>query len=115
VFVLHGVAQLARVRWLESALQALALVTVGAAAMATAAYLVAIWISPPRTPDGHPVMPIGQAALGLLVAVVSGVLLLVQYIRRWRHEPARRTVSLLVHLAGVVTLAAAVYKGVRYL
>ena len=113
LFALHGVSQLARVRWLETAAQLVALCLTGGAAAATAAYQLAIWIAPARTAEGHPVMPVGQAFLGLLAGVLAGVALLVLYLRRWRREPARATVRLLLHLAGLVSLAAAIYTTLR--
>jgi hypothetical protein len=113
LFALHGLARLARVRWLETATQLVALCLTGGAAAATAAYQVSIWIAPARTAEGHPVMPVGQAFLGLLAGVLAGVVLLVLYLRRWRHEPARSTVGLLLHLAGLVALAVALYTTLR--
>jgi len=39
----------------------------------TAAWQVVIHIFPPRTPDGYPVMPIGQALIGLPVGALTGL------------------------------------------
>ena len=93
--------------------QLAALCLTGAAAAATAAYQLAIWVAPARTADGHPVMPVGQAFIGLLAGALAGVVLLVLHLRRWRREPARSTVSLLLHLAGLVTLGVAVFTTLR--
>jgi hypothetical protein len=37
-------------------------------------YGLAILVSPPHTPDGHPVMPIGQAAFAIAFAPALGVI-----------------------------------------
>lgn len=113
LFVLHGLGHLGRLRWLETASQATAMIGVSAAAAGASAYMLAIWIAPPVTSDGQMVMPVGQALLGLLGAAAAGIAALVLYIRRWRHEPARSTARWLVHLAGLVTLGAAAYAALR--
>jgi hypothetical protein len=113
LFALHGLGRLARIGWLVTVTQLVALCTTGAAAAASAGYGLAIWLAPARTADGHPVMPIGQAFIGLLAGALFGVVLLVLYLRRWRRPPARRTVDLLLHLAGLLTLVIAVYSAVR--
>lgn len=35
-------------------------------------YGIAVVVSPPRTSDGHPVMPIGQVAFALFVSPIVG-------------------------------------------
>lgn len=35
-------------------------------------YEMAVVVSPPRTSDGHPVMPIGQVAVALLASPIAG-------------------------------------------
>lgn len=42
-------------------------------AIAVATYHLATWLSPPRTADDHPVMPIGHAFLGALAGGVAAV------------------------------------------
>jgi hypothetical protein len=40
-------------------------------AIAVATYHLATWVSPPRTSDGHPVMPLGHAIVGALAGGVA--------------------------------------------
>jgi len=49
----------------------LAFVVVGGAALPVL-YMLAITVVPNRTPDGHPVMPIGQVGFAILGAPVAG-------------------------------------------
>ena len=77
-------------RWIGPAVLGVACFVVAWLAIAVATYHVAIWLHPARTSDGlHRVMPIGQAALGALVAtVVTGLLLVVILVgRRQRRGP----------------------------
>jgi hypothetical protein len=48
----------------------------GALALASALIALALWWFPAQTPDGHPVMPIGQVLLGGTFGAVLGVALL---------------------------------------
>jgi hypothetical protein len=75
----------------------------------TAVYSLSVVLVPPRS-GGHPTMPIGQAALGLLAALGMAVALPVALARRAvpRHPAAERAVLGLVFLfQGVWALVAA--------
>jgi hypothetical protein len=52
----------------------LVFVVVTAAGLPALAWL-AVAVVPPRTPDGHPVMPMGQAAFAIVFAPVLGLIL----------------------------------------
>jgi hypothetical protein len=54
--------------WLRTLL---AFVVVGGASWPLL-YLVAVTVVPPRTPDGHPVMPIGQVFFATLASPLVG-------------------------------------------
>jgi hypothetical protein len=51
----------------------LAVVLVGGVALPLL-HFVALTVHPPRTPDGHPVMPIGQVGFAILFAPVLGAI-----------------------------------------
>jgi hypothetical protein len=67
----------------------------------------ALRVSPPVTPDGHPVMPIGQALVGMLVGGVAGLVVATRgSLRHPRRDRGReRTV---LHAVGALLLVAAV-------
>ena len=51
-------------------------------ASAVAIYHLAVWLAPPRTLDGHPVMPIGQVFIaGFGATVLAGALIVVLIVR----------------------------------
>jgi O-antigen/teichoic acid export membrane protein len=58
-----------RFRWLR----ALLVFVVATGALIPALAWFACVVAPPRTSDGHPVMPMGQAAFGILFGPVLGL------------------------------------------
>jgi len=79
-------------RWVGPAMFGLAALTAVWIAVAFVTYQIAIWIHPARTADGlHPVMPLGQALLAMLVATLAVVILVVVLVtlrsRRRRAAP----------------------------
>ena len=72
---------------------------------AVVGYGIAVGVAPPVTPDGHPVMPMGQALIGVMSGTGAAVWTLVAYVRRWRHDPVSlRTLQYALH--GVTATAA---------
>ena len=72
---------------------------------AVVGYGIAVGSAPSVTPDGHGVMPVGQALIGVTSGTGVAVWTLVAYIRRWRHDPVSlRTLQYALH--GVTATAA---------
>ncbi len=72
---------------------------------------LALWIAPPFTSDGHPVMAIGQTFLGSAGGVVAGGLFTFAALRpRWRD---RTLEGILLHVIGAAFVAAAIVGVVR--
>lgn len=49
-----------------------------------AVFLLAIWISPPVTPDGHPVMPLGQLFVSFPIGIVLSLIMCFLYFKKIR-------------------------------
>lgn len=113
VFVAHGVSHWRRWHRIETVTQAVALCLMAGTAAGTAAYALATWLVPPHTAEGHGLMPIGQIAVGLFAGLAATVVVLVLYLRRWRHDPVRIRTRILVHLGGLATLGVAGYTALR--
>ena len=47
---------------------------------------IALWLSPPRPPDGHPVMPVGQTVLGAAVGLTFWGIVTWLYFKRLKRE-----------------------------
>lgn len=62
-----------------------------------------LWISPPVTADGHPVMAVGQVFLGALFGLVGAALLGYFYFKRLR---SARLEPILLHAIGAALLVA---------
>jgi hypothetical protein len=107
--VLHAVVRAERSR---RALAVPLLVVLFLAASWTIGVQGALWISPPRTPDGHPVMAIGQLFLGSVVAVLAAGVWCYVYFRRWIRNERLEAIS--IHVVGAalaVVLALRLLRG----
>jgi hypothetical protein len=110
LFVVHGIASLALRRHerstprdILSAALLFGCFEVSAMFLLTS---LALSIAPPVTPDGHPVMPIGQAFVGLAGGgVVGAVLTFIALRPAWRDRQLER---LLLHAVGALVILAAV-------
>jgi len=58
--------------------------------VAATAYQAMMFVSPPVTPDGHPVMPIAHVAIGGLLGIASAVVAAAAYLWRGRKVPEAR-------------------------
>ncbi|MBW1872086.1 MAG: hypothetical protein JRJ19_08485 [Deltaproteobacteria bacterium] len=65
-----------------------------------------LWIAPAVTAGGHPVMPLGQVALGLAFGVLLGILMTWFHFKRARPAPRLQAVWIsLLFLALAISLA----------
>lgn len=72
---------------------------------------LAVWVTPPLTADGNPVMAIGQTLLGSAGGVVMGGLFTFAALRPcWRD---RTLEGILLHVIGAAIVAAAIVRVVR--
>jgi hypothetical protein len=112
IFVLHAASCLvagdAERSWLRDGLSAALWLGCFVAAGIFLATVVALALWPPVTPDGHPVMPIGQALLGIVAGGLAGLAVGVFGSLRHAERDRRRERRILVGLGALWVVASAV-------
>jgi hypothetical protein len=116
LFALHGVVMLVSRRQERSTLRDIlsALLLFGCFEVSAMFLLtsLAMVVAPPVTPDGHHVMPVGQAFVGLAGGCIVGAVLTFVALRpRWRDRRLERLVLHAVGAAVVVAAAVALVQG----
>jgi len=115
LFALHGLVSFVSRRLDRSTVRdALSALLLFGCFEASAMFLLtslALVIAPPVTPDGHPVMAVGQAFVGLVGGGTVGAVLTFIALRPLQRD--RRLERLLLHGVGVVVVVAAGIAVVR--